>query len=76
MKWVVAPLFAATTLFLSSGCATSQKQAATKWEYQEATNTVEANQMAAKGWMVAGFSRYTDATGKPQVDYMMQRPKQ
>jgi hypothetical protein len=76
MKWVVAPLFAASTLFLSGGCATHREQTTTKWEYQEATNSVEANQMAAKGWMVAGFSRYTDATGQPHANYMMKRPKQ
>ncbi|HKW30965.1 MAG TPA: hypothetical protein VJT54_16695 [Verrucomicrobiae bacterium] len=75
MKPVVVPLFAASALFLSGGCATNHEQAATKWEYQEATNSEEANQMAAKGWMVAGFSRYTDATGQPQVNYMMKRPK-
>ncbi|HXR04831.1 MAG TPA: hypothetical protein VN836_09005 [Verrucomicrobiae bacterium] len=75
MKWVVALLFAAGTLFLSDGCTTNHEQATTQWEYQEASNSVEANQMAGKGWIVAGFSRFTDATGQPQVNYTMKRPK-
>lgn len=76
MNRVVASLFAASNLLLSDGCATNREPAATKWEYQQVTDSVEANQMAAKGWVVAGFSRYTDATGKPHVNYMMKRPKQ
>ena len=75
MKWVVAPLFAAGILFLGGGCTTNPGPASTKWEYQVATNSVEANQMAGKGWTVAGFSRYTDATGQPQANYTMKRPK-
>jgi hypothetical protein len=76
MKWTVALLFAANTLFLTGGCTTHYEQATTKWEYQEATNSAEANQMADKGWIVAGFSRFTDATGQPQTNYTMKRPKQ
>ena len=76
MKWTVALLFAANTLFLGGGCTTRHERATTKWEYQEATNSIEANQMVDKGWIVAGFSRYTDATGQPQANYTMKRPKQ
>src|SRR5690348_4734042 len=76
MKRVVASLFAAGSLLLSDSCATHPEPAVTKWEYQVVTDSVQANQMAAKGWVVAGFSRYTDATGKPHVNYMMKRPKQ
>ena len=63
-------------LFLDGGCTTNYEQANTKWEYQEATNSVEANQIADKGWIVAGFNKYTDATGQPQTEYTMKRPKQ
>jgi hypothetical protein len=75
MKWTVALFFAASTLIVGSGCTTHNEQANTKWEYQQATNSVEANQMVDKGWIEAGFSRYTDATGQPQTNYTMKRPK-
>ena len=75
MKMTVAPLFAATTLFLAGGCSTRHKQAATQWEFQVATNMAEANQMVEKGWSMAGFTEYTDATGQPQTDYMLKKPK-
>jgi hypothetical protein len=72
----IALVFAANALFLAGGCTTHHEQATTKWEFQEATNTAEANQMVDKGWSVAGFSKYNDATGQPQANYMMKRPKQ
>jgi len=76
MKWTAALLLVASTLILGGGCSTGHEQSATKWEFETATNSIEANQMADKGWVVAGFSRYTDATGQPQADYTMKRPKQ
>ena len=75
MKKLFALILAAGTLFLSGGCTTNHGQAGTKWEYQEAANRAEADQMAAKGWIIAGFTKYTDATGQPQTDYTMKRPK-
>jgi hypothetical protein len=76
MKWTVALLFTASTLMVGGGCTTEHEQANPKWEYQQATNNVEANQLTEKGWIVAGFSRYADATGQPQTSYTMKRPKQ
>jgi hypothetical protein len=76
MQKSFAPIIAASTLFLGAGCTTNHEQANAKWEYQVATNSVEANQMADKGWIVAGFTQYTDATGQPQTNYTMKRPKQ
>jgi hypothetical protein len=75
VKTIVAPLFAACTLILAGGCTTHHGQAATQWETQVATNLTEANQLVDKGWTVAGFTKYTDATGQPQTDYMMKKPK-
>ena len=76
MKKSFALIIAASMLLLDGGCTTHHEQANTKWEYQEATNSVEANQMADKGWIVAGFTKYTDATGQPQANFTMKRPKQ
>jgi hypothetical protein len=77
MQKSFALMIAASTLFLDVGCTTNHEQTNVKWEYQEATNSVEANQMADKGWIVAGFTQYnTDATGQPQANYTMKRPKQ
>jgi hypothetical protein len=71
-----APIIAASVLLFAQGCATQSKPASTKWEYQEVTSAVEARQMAEKGWVMAGFSKYTDATGRPQSKYIMKRPKE
>ena len=76
MKKSFALIITASTLFLDAGCTTDHEQANTKWEYQEATNSAEADQMAGKGWIIAGFTQYTDATGQPQANYTMKRPKQ
>ena len=76
MKKSFAHLIATGAMFPGGGCTTNHGQAGTKWEYQEAANSAEANQMADKGWIVAGFNKYTDATGQPQTDYTMKRPKQ
>jgi hypothetical protein len=75
VKKTVASIFAATTMFLTSGCTPPHGQAATQWEFQVATNMTEANQMAEKGWSLSGFTQYADATGQPRTDYMMKRPK-
>ena len=72
---VVSPLVLVSIVFLSSGCRTQPEQAKTRWEYQTATNNAEADQMMDKGWRMEGFSKYTDATGQPQTDYMMKRTK-
>jgi len=76
VRKTIAAIFTASAFFLTGGCSTSHGHATTKWEYQEATNSAEANQMVDKGWIVAGFNRYTDATGQPQTNYTMKRPKQ
>lgn len=72
----ITSILLAGGLFVAGGCTTQNGQSATQWEYQDATNSVEASQMAEKGWMVSGFSKYTDATGQPQTTYMMKRPRQ
>lgn len=76
MKNSLAFVIATSLLFLDAGCTTNPESATTKWEYQDATNSVEADQLANRGWIVAGISKYTDATGQPQTDYTMKRPKQ
>ena len=75
VKTTIAPLFAAATLLLSGGCTMHHEQSSGPWESQVATNMTQANQLVDKGWTVAGFTQYTDATGQPQKDYMMQKPK-
>jgi len=75
VKKTVAPIVAACTLVLTGGCSTRHAQAGAQGESQVATNLTEANQMVEKGWTVAGFTQYTDATGQPQTDYMMRKPK-
>jgi hypothetical protein len=75
VKKNVALLFAAGALMLTGACTPHPGQAAARWESQVATNLTEANQMVDKGWTVAGFTQYTDATGQPQTDYMMKKPK-
>jgi hypothetical protein len=75
MKETLSPLFAATALLLYGGCTTQHEPDARHWEFQVATNMAEANQMVEKGWSVAGFTQYTDATGQPQTDYMLKKPK-
>ena len=75
VKNAFAPLCAVGTLILTGGCTTGREPAAAQWESQVATNLTEANQMEDKGWTVAGYTSYTDATGRPQTDYMMQKPK-
>lgn len=75
MKNFLAFMIVTSLLFLDAGCKSDSGQAATKWEYQNATNSVEASQMTDRGWIVVGVSKYTDATGQPQTDYTLKRPK-
>jgi hypothetical protein len=63
------------TLLVVGGCAGHNAPATTKWEYQDVQNGADANEMTQKGWIVAGVTRFTDATGRPQVTYSMKRPK-
>lgn len=78
MSKTIAPLFAIGTLLFIGGCATQSGQPMTKWEYRQAANAEEARQLEQKGWVIAGFSKYTDAAGEAQTQtaYMMRRPKQ
>jgi hypothetical protein len=74
MKKVIALTFGASTLFLAGCCTTHHEHAASKWEYQVVTGVGEANRMADKGWVVAGYSAVVDAG---RTDYiLMKRPKQ
>ncbi len=72
----IAPLFVIGTLLFAGGCATPSGQPRTTWEYRQAANAEEARQLEQKGWAIAGFGKYTDATGEAQTAYMMRKPKQ
>lgn len=73
MKKHIALVFVAGTLFLA-GCCTTSRQ--TQWEYRTVSRIQQINELAAQGWVVAGFSGYVDTGNHDMTQFLLKRKKQ
>ncbi len=71
MKKYTAVLVAVSML-LVAGCCTTHH--ATKWEYKTASTIDEVNRSSGEGWVVVGFSAYTDAGNHDYQKFLLKRP--
>lgn len=75
MTKLISLILIASALLLAGCCAAPKNHSLGRLEYMEVASVERANEFAAQGWVVAGYSVYQDAGNSPTHMFLLKRPK-